>query len=162
MKIYELTHICFEYKGESVLNELELGFYSDIDTALSAKSYYLSLPGFGENEHGFLIKPRVVNGNVSNDEIFNAYLYIHTQDLEFEYVVPAGLFSCEDDADAAVQEIFNCNSFDGGKFEVEMIIERCILNEMPGDFYDGFKIYTYDRKYPEGADIIPVWVDEDE
>ena len=103
MTVYELTHLFFRSGGEPVYSPKGLGLFASAESAEEAVRYYKTQPGFRDAPDAFSVRRRPVYGEVSGGTVFEALVYLHSADYEFEVSAELGLFSAESDAESAGQ-----------------------------------------------------------
>lgn len=131
MYVYNLTHNFFPVDSEEVYSIKDLGHCSDKRSCSEAIKYYITRPGFCDNVSGFTIRRREVAGEVKNNTFYEAMVYVHTEDYEYEHDIPLGLFAEKNDTDEAV-EMFCADNEDylaNPHFVVEKIVNKCVLNK---------------------------------
>jgi len=132
MFVYELNHNFYTVEGEEVYSVRDLGHYSDKKICREAIKYYITRPGFCNNVNGFTITRREVVGAVKNNTFYEAMVYVHTEDYEYEHDIRLGLFAEKYDAEETV-EIFcsdNTEYLGNPHFIVEKIVNKCELDKM--------------------------------
>ena len=85
MEIYELIHIFFRNEDDLIYSPKSLGFFYSHDDVKLAIKYFSAQPGFCDNLDAFSARERTILGNIVNDTIFEAIIYLHSEDYEFEY-----------------------------------------------------------------------------
>lgn len=95
MVVYELTHIFFRYANELLYSPKKLGLYYSYENVKKAVQYYCTQPGFCENQDAFSIRERNVSGSIVDNTVFEALIYIHSEDYEFETEINLGLYGEE-------------------------------------------------------------------
>ena len=140
MIVHELTHFFHRLNGFLVFQPLYLGLYPSFDSARQAMKYYISKPGFCDTPEAFSVRQREVKGLVKCSEIFEAMVYFHTEDYEYEYNVELGLFGDEamayDTLSTFVHD--NIRLFNIDHLIAEKIVNRCILGRREWD--EGFSV----------------------
>ena len=105
MIVYELIHTYYAYEDDFFYSLRSLGFYTDIDKAKEAQAYLVTKPGYVEAPYGFIIRQRKVIGEITDDVIYEAMMYAHTEDFEdYEYTEELGLFAEREEAFRVLQE----------------------------------------------------------
>ncbi len=129
--VYELNHLFYRWDGEIVSSPKNLGFYDTLESAQSARADYLTRPGFQENPDGFSIRARSVAAGIQEGVIFEALVYFHTEDYEFETDVELGLYGCAAAAEEAVRTYCQQNAplLHVQGITCEQIVNRCVLNK---------------------------------
>lgn len=143
MNIYELSHIFFCYKGAFVSSSKNLGLFDSYKHTQSAIQYYILKPGFCDNPAGFSIRQRNVIGHLKDNTIFEAIVYIHSEDYEFEFEIELGLFCDENIAREAISTycVENSSLINCQMLIVEKILNKRIIGRK--EWIDGFSVYTY-------------------
>ena len=140
MVVFELTHI-FHYEGSVLFIEpISLGFFASEQKIQEAIAYYLTKPGFSENPNAFSVRQRTVEGCIHEPFLYEAMVYIHTEDYEEECNFELGLFSNIATAQKAVEVYTHnnkhlclpCNVI------VERIINRREINKK--EWIEGFSV----------------------
>ena len=93
MTVYELTHLFFRSGGEPVYSPKGLGLFASTESAEEAVRYYKTQPGFRDAPDAFSVRRRPVYGEVSGGMVFEALVYLHSADYEFEVSAELGLFA---------------------------------------------------------------------
>ena len=95
MTVYELTHLFFRSGGEPVYSPKGLGLFASTESAEEAVRYYKTQPGFRDAPDAFSVRRRPVYGEVFGGTVFEALVYLHSADYEFEVSAELGLFGAE-------------------------------------------------------------------
>ena len=90
MTVYELTHLFFRSGGEPVYSPKGLGLFASTEIAEEAVRYYKTQPGFRDAPDAFSVQRRPVYGEVSGGMVFEALVYLHSADYEFEVSAELG------------------------------------------------------------------------
>ena len=140
MIIYELTFIFHRLYGCLHLEPLGLGLYASYDSAQQAIQHYITQPGFRDCPEAFSIRQREIKGFVKNSEFFEAQVYFHTDDYDYEYSIELGLFADKAAADEAMSTYVQENTalFNVPDLVVEKIVNRCIIDKR--EWLEGFVI----------------------
>lgn len=142
MVVYELTHIFFRYEGDMVYSPKSLGLYSSYESAEQAIRHYRTLPGFCENPDGFSCRERTVLGNVTGGTIFEAIVYLHSENYEFEAEMELGLYGAEADAQGKVEKYCaeNAPLVNSADIVAEKIVNPRIVDKL--EWSEGFSIFN--------------------
>lgn len=100
MTVFELSHIF----GEIVGHACNLGIYSAIEQVENAIQYYITQLGFKDNPDAFSIRERPVEGEYRDGIVYEAMVYFHSENYEFEHTVELGLFGDEKSANEKVEK----------------------------------------------------------
>lgn len=140
MIVYELTHIFIRDNGELVNSVKKLGLFYSYECAQNAVQYYITLPGFCENQDAFSIQERNVAENFIDDTIYEAIVYLHSKDYEFETEIWLGLYADELTAQDEVFKYCRDNSFlvNAKDIITERIVDKCIVGRK--EWSEGFSI----------------------
>lgn len=140
MIVYELTHIFHRYNHHLIEETAGLGYYASMDSIRQAVPYYITQPGFCDNPEAFAVRQREVKGAVENRTFFEAMVYFHTEDYEYEHTFELGLFGSEAQAQEAVAVFCRENSvlFNFRELIAEEIVNRCILDRR--EWAEGFTL----------------------
>ena len=140
MVIYELTHMFFQCEGELIYSPKNLGVYYSYESAKQAVQYYRTLPGFCENQEAFSVKERCVLGNIIDDTVFEAIVYLHTKDYEFEIEIELGLYAEQVTAQNKLQKYCTENFLlvNAQNLVSEQIVNKCIIERK--EWSEGFSI----------------------
>ena len=143
MNVYELTHIFFRYEEETVSCPKKLGMFDSAENAKEAIRFFKSQPGFCDNKEAFSIRCRPVFGTVENLTVYEALVYYHTEDYEFEHGVELGLFGDRAAAEEAVSAYCedNASLINARGIEAEKIVNARAIGKK--EWVEGFDIYTY-------------------
>jgi hypothetical protein len=95
MDVYELTHLFFLHAGELEYSPKKLGLFYSSESVRQAIQYYRSKPGFQDNPEAFSIRIRSVSGSVTADMVYEAVVYLHSEDYDFETEIQLGLYGDE-------------------------------------------------------------------
>ena len=140
MIIYELNHY-FEYlNSEIVLSAKHLGYFVSYEEVENAIQFYRKSPGFCDNPNSFIIRRRYIQGDFKDNIIYEAIVYIHSEDYEIETEVELGLFGDFEAANDSLNNFRNDNNislFVEG-LSVEEISNKCILGKY--EWQEGFMI----------------------
>jgi len=144
MEIYELTHIFFRYKNGFIYSPKKLGMFYSYESSKSAIQYYGSKPGFCENKDAFSIRKRNISGEIINNTVFEAIVYLHSEDYEFEAEIELGVYGDEMLARNSLIRycIENTALISVDNFVLEEIINKCIIERK--EWVDGFSLYETD------------------
>ncbi len=142
MVVYELTHIFFRCECSLVSSPKSLGFYSSYESAQQAIQHYRTQPGFCENPDAFSCRERTVLGNVTGGTIFEAIVYLHTENYEFEAEMELGLYGAEADAQGKIEKYCaeNAPLVNAAEIMTEKIVNRCIVDKL--EWSEGFSIFN--------------------
>lgn len=140
MIVYELTHLFFHYAGELVYSPKNLGIYYSHQDLAQAVRYYSTQPGFCDNQDAFSLRERNVSGAIVNDSVFEAIIYLHSEDFKFETEIELGLYG--DEVTARNQLIKYCRDnsrlVNVQNLIVEKIVNKCIIGRK--EWSEGFSI----------------------
>lgn len=143
MTVYELRHTFFRHKDEIVGSVSDLGLYSTIEQAENAIQYYVTQPGFKDNQDAFSVRERPVTGECNDGIVYEAMVYFHSEDYEFEYTAELGLYGDEEAANEKMKKhcADNQRIINAKDVIVEKLVNECILDQRT--WAEGFDIYTY-------------------
>lgn len=102
MVIIELFHLFSRVDGDPVYSPKALGLFVSRKSAEEAIQYYKTQPGFCDNPDAFSVRRREVQGELFSSTVFEALIYLHSADYEFETSIELGLFLEKKDAQNAV------------------------------------------------------------
>ena len=140
MVVYELKHIFFRYEGELVHSPKNLGLFYSYESAQKAIQYFITQPGFYENQDAFSIAERNVIGNIVYDTVYEVLVYLHSKDYEFEAEIWLGLFG--DETIARNKLMLYCNNntslVNTTDLTSEKIVNKCIIERK--EWSEGFSI----------------------
>jgi len=140
MIIYELTHLFYQHAGEFVNSPKNLGLYYSYENIRHAIHYYTTLPGFCDCPEAFSIRERIVHGDVVDGIVFEAIVYLHSEDYEFENSIELGLYGDERIAQNKVirfcEENRSLTSIP--KLIIEKIVNKCFVEKR--EWSEGFSI----------------------
>ena len=99
MTFYEVVHL------DESLDPKDLGFFSTPEKAEAAVAQRSKEPGFRDYPGQFLIVKREIPSaeNENAEELYEAVIYAHTADLEYEYRHRIGFFTDLASANEAVE-----------------------------------------------------------
>ncbi len=140
MVVYELTHMFFRHDGELVYSPKNLGLYNSYESVKRAMKYYSVQPGFCENPDTFSARERNILGNVIDGTVFEAMLYLHSEDFELESEIELGLYG---DETMAQEKLMTYCAENKPLMTVkglisEKIVNKCIIGKM--EWPEGFSI----------------------
>lgn len=140
MTVYELTHLFFRSDGEPVYSPKGLGLFASAESAEEAVRYYKMQPGFCDAPDAFSIRQRPVYGGVSGGVVFEALVYLHSADYEFEASAELGLFGTESDAESSVARYCTENAalVHARGIIAEEIVNRCPVGRR--NWAEGFTV----------------------
>lgn len=143
MVVFELTHRFYFFDGEPVCSPKCLGYFSDEAAIDAAIADYTTQPGFRENPDGFVVRQREVADGAPDAEFFEAMVYTHTEDFDYEHNVELGLFREESAAREAIQVFHKSNPryLALPWLVCEEIVNRCTLNRR--NWTEGFTVEAY-------------------
>ena len=96
MTVFELLHTYYVYKGVVHYSLRTLGFFRTLTDANKAIAYLRTIIGYRDAPNGFVVRRRMILGEVSCNTIFEALVYSHSHDYEnYEYTAELGLFGSE-------------------------------------------------------------------
>jgi len=138
MIVFELSHLFYQCDDEIMYSPKGLGLYSSRESATDAKAYFSMQPGFRENQNAFSLRERSVQGTVFDGEVFEAIIYLHSEDYEIEHVIELGLYG---DALSAHQKLAdyckdNPSIIKGCSLIAEEIVNKCNLERK--EWSEGF------------------------
>ncbi len=84
-----------------------------------------------------------MSGEVTDNTVYEAMVYIHTADYNFESTTELGLWGLEKDAKAELLKYCRHNKtiLNASGLVVEKIINKCVIGRR--EWSEGFQIYTY-------------------
>lgn len=140
MTIYELTHVFFRYEDELIYSPKNLGLYYSYESVRQAVQYYCTQPGFGENQDAFSARERCIIGDVIDNTVFEAIVYIHSTDYEFETEIELGLYGDEADAQSKLAKYCSENTLllNAQNLISEKIVNKCIVERR--EWSEGFSV----------------------
>lgn len=140
MILYELRHLFFTQLGHAAHSPKTLGMFTSSEHVRDAIAYYLTQPGFRDDPEAFSVRTRNVSGELSEDAVFEAGVYLHSEDYDYEYVVELGLYGDEHEADSRVREYCKSNPslVHSGRVVVEEFVQKHWLNRR--EWAEGFLI----------------------
>ena len=130
MIIYELTHIFRREQNDFISMPKALGMYSSTTTVAQGIKHYKTQPGFCDNQEAFSVRQRSIDGTVINQTFFEAIVYYHSADYEFEYDIELGLYGSEEMAQKAIATYCkeNVSLINTPDLVVEKIVNKCIID----------------------------------
>lgn len=143
MILYELNHVFFRNEGAIWGDSRNLGIYSSVEQVENAIRYYSTQPGFKDNQDAFSVRERPVIGECSDGIVYEAMVYFHSEDYEFEYTAELGLWGDEKTAAAKVEKYCADNSrlLNAKDIIAEKLANKCRIDQRT--WFEGFDIYTY-------------------
>lgn len=144
MIVYELMHVYYLWENEPCGGCRELGFFSDLGRAKQAIDFYKSVVGYKDAPNAFTIRRRCVEE--TNDccgELFEATVYAHDMDYEYEHDVELGLYSSREEAQRALKVFCAENQllFEDSHLVIEEIVDRYIIDKRYCT--EGFTVEAY-------------------
>ena len=99
MVFYEVIHL------NEFLDEKNIGYFSSLEAAEKAVAQRSAEPGFKDFPGQFLTVKREIpsNGDGEKVEIYEAYIYYHSSELEYEFTHRIGFFTDLSSADEAAE-----------------------------------------------------------
>ncbi len=143
MTLYELRHAFFRNEGEIVGSISALGLYSTIEQVENAIHYYIMQPGFKDNSDAFSIRERAVVGECKDGIVYEAMVFFHSDNYEFEYTAELGLYGDEEVANGKVKKhcADNQRMLNARDVIVERLVNKCRIDQRT--VLGGFDVYTY-------------------
>lgn len=140
MVVYELTHLFFRDTDGLVYSPKNLGLYYSYESIKQAVQYFSTKPGFCENQDAFSVRERNVLGNIVHDTVFEVFVYLHSENFEFETEIELGLYSDEVIAQNKLNMYCQDNAPLGNIQDLifEKIVNKCIVERK--EWSEGFSI----------------------
>lgn len=141
MDIYELTHVFFRCEDDLIYSPKKLGLFYSYESAKRAVQYFITKPGFFENQDAFSARQRPVSGHIIDDTVFEAIIYIHSDDYTFEVEIELGIFGDEGTAQKKLTKYCAENSslVNTQDFVLETILNKCFIEKL--EWPEGFSVY---------------------
>ncbi len=140
MIVYELSHLFYRIDGSTIYSPKCLGVYASYEAARKEIAYFSTQPGFRDNTDAFSVRAVPVMGAVEQDIMFEALMYLHTEDYEFEANIDLGLYGDEQAAHEALQQycLQNKQLLHTQGLVCEEIKNKCFLGKR--EWAEGFTI----------------------
>ena len=140
MRVYELSHLFYQHRGEIVSSPKDLGLFYSYENASDAIRYYITQPGFCDNTDAFSIRAREVLGEIANDTVYEGSVYLHSSDYEYEFVAELGIFGDEISANRVVSEY--CRDNQVLMHSPKLVVEKCVIKTSieKREWLEGFSV----------------------
>lgn len=140
MVVYELTHMFFRYSNELVYSPKKLGLYYSFESIKQAVKYYSTKPGFCENQDFFSAREKIVLGKIIDGTVYEAIIYLHSEDYEFETEIELGLYGDEVAAQNKLIKYCNENNLlvNTQNLILEKIVNKCLVERK--EWPEGFSV----------------------